>query len=111
MDRMNDVIGHEQGTIVRNVKAMGEVAKVSLAEGAEVVALAVEHDERLLGPREHVDVVLRINGHTGAFMERDARRQRTPALDILITKVADSVHVTHDSPPYTPGSTFTVWCG
>src|SRR5689334_18249692 len=82
------------------VQAMSPVAKVPLAKGAKVVALAVEHHDRVLTAGEHVDIVLRINSHTGAFVKGDARGQLAPALDILIAKVSDSVHFTHGASPF-----------
>ena len=45
---MKAIVRHPQGTILGDIQAMGTVAKVPVAEGAEVVALAVKHHDRML---------------------------------------------------------------
>jgi hypothetical protein len=79
---------------------MGTVAKVPLSEGAQVVALAVKHHDRVLTTGEYIDMVPRINGDAGAFLKGDALGQLPPPLNILIAKVSDSVHFTHGAPPF-----------
>ena len=86
-----------------DIQSMGTVAKVPLSEGAEVVSLAVKHQDRVLTSGENVDIVPSINGDPGAFLKGDALGQLAPALDILIAKVSDSVHVTHRAPPFAAG--------
>src|SRR5262245_12219454 len=95
---MNAVVRHQQGTILGDIQAVGTVAKVPLAEGAQVVSLTVKHHDRVLTAGEDIDIVPNIHGDSGAFLKGEARGQLAPALDILIAKVSDSVHFTHCAP-------------
>jgi len=59
-----------------------------LAPRAQEVALAVEHDHRVLAAIEHIHVVLFIDADRANFLERPPGRQLGPILDRLVTVVA-----------------------
>src|SRR6266704_3324441 len=83
LDRMNAIVRHQQGTIMGDIQSMGTGAKVPLAEGAAVVALAVKHQDRVRTAGENVDSVLRINGDSDATRESKVPRYFKKVLSIL----------------------------
>ena len=52
----------------------------AFAPGAQKLALAIEHDDRMLAAIEDKDVARRIGGHAGDFDEAPVRRAIAPSL-------------------------------
>ncbi len=78
------VVGEPESVVRRHVDAV-RAAKHPFAPGAQEVALAVEHDHRVLAPIEGVHPVLRVDpdrGHVG--VELPPRRQLRPVVDDLV---------------------------
>jgi hypothetical protein len=74
---------------------MSTVTKVLLSKGALIIALAVEHHDRMIAPSQDVHVVLGIYRHTGTLDISDSLGQLAPTLDIFVAKIANTVDLTH----------------
>ena len=70
----------------------------ALAPGAEEIAVAVEHDHRVLAAVEDVDVVVAVDADAADFLERPAGRQLRPVLDRFVCVVA-AAHGDHARAP------------
>src|SRR6266850_4466029 len=57
------------------------------------IAVSVEDHDRMLAPAKGVDVVFRVYGDRGHFLERPALRQLRPGLDDAIPEVAGAYDV------------------
>ena len=69
-----------------------------LAPGTQEIAVAVEHDHRMLAAIEHVDIVVAVDADRADFLERPAGWQLRPVLDRLVGVVA-AAHCHHLPPP------------
>jgi hypothetical protein len=84
-DRVVAVVGQPQGLVGRHVDAVGAMEH-ALAPGAQEVAVAIQHDHRVLAPIERVDAILLVDAHRGDVgVEFLPRRQLCPAVDDLVS--------------------------
>ena len=81
-----------------HVHAMG-TGEHAFAPGTQKVALAVEHDHRMLAAVEHVDVVVAIDANGANLVERPAIRQAAPAFLDAITIVSGAQNHGHAVSP------------
>ncbi len=78
------VVGQPQGLVGRHVDAVGAM-KDTFAPGAQEVAVAIQHDHRVLAPIECVDAILLVDPDRGDVgVELLPRRQLRPAVDDLV---------------------------
>src|SRR5207248_3451741 len=98
---VDTVVGDQQRVIMGNIQTVRAIAEASFPKRAQIVAVAIEDHNRVLSTRQDVHIVVCIDGYTGAFVEGDAGREFAPSLDVLITKIADSIDFTHVLPPFT----------
>jgi hypothetical protein len=71
--------------------------KDTFAPGAEVIAFAVKHDDRVIASREAINMVLTIDRHRSHLLEFPSVGQFAPALDNLITKLTTANGYSHTS--------------
>src|SRR5437762_3968863 len=69
LHRMQTVVDAIHQIVGADMNAVSTVAEQAFAPGAEEIALAVEHDYRMLAAVEHIDVVLRIDRDAGNLDE------------------------------------------
>ena len=98
---MDSVIGGQNGVVVADVEAVGAVvAEQALAEGAHVVAVAVEDHDGLLAACQHEDVVVGVAGHAGAFLEIHAVGQLGPVFNEFVAEITYAVNFWHFQHPF-----------
>ena len=74
--------------------------KRALAPGAQEVALAVEHDHRVLAAVEHVDAVLAVHRDRGDVLELPALGQLRPVLHHAVAVLAAAQDRRHRMSPF-----------
>ena len=82
-DRVVAIVGTINSIIRSHGDAVGP-GEHSLAPGAEKVALAIEHDHRVLSPVEGVNVILGVGADGGNFFEAPSIRESAPAFCYLV---------------------------
>ena len=101
LDGVDSVVGGQHGVVVADVESVGAVvAEQALAEGAHIVAVAVEDHDGLLAASQHEDVVVGVAGHAGAFLEIHAVGQLGPIFDEFVSKVTYAVNFWHFIHPF-----------
>ena len=97
-DRVVAVVGQPDRVVGRHVDAVRAVEH-PLAPGAQEVAVAVEHDHRVLAAVEDVDVVLLVDPDRGDVgVELPPRRQLRPVVDDLVAVGARAQYDRHGVP-------------
>ena len=86
-DRMVAVVGQPDRIVGRHEYAM-RAGEQPFAERAEEVAVAVEHDHRMLAAIEDIDIVMLVDADAADFLERPARRKFRPVLYGFVRVVA-----------------------
>src|SRR5262249_8540130 len=97
-DRVIAVIGQPDRLVRRHMHAMRAVENV-LAPGPQKIAVAVEHDHRMLTAVEAVHMILPIHAHAGDVAKTPAFRQFRPTLLRSIRVVAGADYQCHGSFP------------
>ena len=64
--------------------------KDPVAPGAQIIAVAVEDDQRVFAAVEHVNLVPAIDGHRGDIAQAPAERQLRPVVDNAVRELAGS---------------------
>src|SRR5712692_5388862 len=77
-----EIVGEPHGSVGIDGDAVG-APHVSLAPGANELAVAVEDDDGMLAPREAEDIVLGVHGYARDLHEVPAVRELAPAIDRL----------------------------
>ena len=70
-------------------------AEQAFAPAREEIAVAVEHDHRMLAAVEDIDAVLAVDGDRGDVVERPAVRQLRPVLDHAVAMLAGAENGWH----------------
>ncbi len=86
-DAVSAVIGQVDAVVRPHVDAMGARPQ-AFAPGAQEIALAVEHHDRVFAAIERVNIVLGVDPDGGDLLERPAGRQLRPILDDAVFEVA-----------------------
>ena len=69
----------------------------AVAPGAQKVAVAVEHDHRMLAAGEAIELVFIVNRHRRHFVKRPVIGQFAETFDHFITKITAANNNPHES--------------
>ena len=95
LDGVDAVVGGQDGIVVGDVQAVGAVAELALAKGAQEVAVLVEDHYRMLAPGQDKHPVLGIADHAGALQQPHPFGQLDPILNEGILKIAGTENFCH----------------
>src|SRR5580704_7574776 len=99
-DEMSAVIGQIDRIVRPHMNAV-RPRILALAPGAQKIALAIEHHDRMFAAIENVDVVPGVDADCPDLLERPAFRQLRPILDDTVFEIAGANNDRHaGSPPY-----------
>src|SRR6185295_14076047 len=96
--RMVPVIGQVEHIVLVDVETV-RALEYALTPGAQEVAVAIEHDDRVLAAIEDVDLILAVNADGGNVLEAPAVGQFGPVLHHAIAMLAAAQDHRHRAPP------------
>src|SRR5581483_11798555 len=92
------IVGAIEIVVGVDMQAVGALEQ-AFAPALDEIAVAIEHDHRVLAAIEDVDAVLAVDRHGGRIGELPAVRQFGPVLHYTITMLAGAEDVFHVLPP------------